>query len=177
MSSARLSNSEWSVLEKGLNFCPTSKEPNRINLLDDLYFFCRKLRLKEYFYSPESGNTDVEAINEDDVERCHSGTRKANPYYNPSKATSDPLKTYMSVVKKEVTQLLKRGNTQRSNLTNEEREALKDLSSNEKITVKPADKGGKVVVMDTDAYTAACENDLSNTDFYSQLYEDPTNLL
>ena len=27
--------------------------------------------------------------------------------------------------------------------------------------------------MDTDAYTAACENDLSNTDFYSQLDEDP----
>ena len=173
MSSARLSKSELSVLEKGLNFCPTSKEPNRIKLLDDLYFFCRKLRLKEYFYSSESDNTDVESTNEDDVERCHLSTRKANPFYNPSKAPSDPLKTYMSAVKKEVTQLLKRGNTQRSNLTNEEREALKDLSSNEKITVKPADKGGKVVVMDTDAYTAACENDLSNTNFYNQLDEDP----
>ena len=68
---------------------------------------------------------------------------------------------------------MKNGNTQRSNLTTAEREALKDLELNEKIVIKPADKGGKVVVMDSDSYVAACEGDLSNKEFYSQLNEDP----
>ena len=51
ISSTKLSESEISLLNKGLiNFCPTTKEPNKEQFLDDLYFFCRKLKLKEYFY-------------------------------------------------------------------------------------------------------------------------------
>ena len=50
ISSTKLSESEISLLNKGLNFCPSTKEPNKEQLLNDLYFFCRKLKLKEYFY-------------------------------------------------------------------------------------------------------------------------------
>ena len=49
ISSTKLSESEISLLNKGLNFCPSTKEPNKEQLLDDLYFFCQKLKLKEYF--------------------------------------------------------------------------------------------------------------------------------
>ena len=52
LSSVSLSPAEISVLEKGLNFCPTVKAPNAERLLDDIYFFCRKLKLKEYFPDP-----------------------------------------------------------------------------------------------------------------------------
>ena len=46
ISSTKLSESEISLLNKGLNFCPSTKQPNKEQLLDDLYFFCRKLKLK-----------------------------------------------------------------------------------------------------------------------------------
>ena len=46
ISSTKLSESEISLLNKGLSFCPSTKELNKEQLLDDLYFFCRKLKLK-----------------------------------------------------------------------------------------------------------------------------------
>ena len=65
----------------------------------------------------------------------------------PSKNPSDALSTYMCAVKKDVACTLKNPTNHRSNLTIEEREALKNLSSNTNITAKPVDKGGKVVVI------------------------------
>ena len=79
----------------------------------------------------------------------------------------------MSAVKKDITQLLKKENNHRSNLTVQERQALDDLSTNEKIIIKPADKGGRIVIMDKAEYISACERDLSDGEFYSKLGEDP----
>ena len=54
ISSAKLSESEISLLNKGFNFYPSTREPNKEQLLDNLYFFCQKLKLKEYFYGVDS---------------------------------------------------------------------------------------------------------------------------
>ena len=62
-----------------------------------------------------------------------------------------------------------------SNLRNEEKEALRELRDNDKITVKPADKGGAVVVMDTTDYIGECTRQLDNTTYYRILTSDPTN--
>ena len=59
-SSTKLSESEISLLNKALNFCPTTKEPNKEKLLDDLYFFCRKLNPKEYFYGYDSTTDKIQ---------------------------------------------------------------------------------------------------------------------
>ena len=40
ISSTKLSESQISLLNKGLNFCPT-EEPKKEQLLDDLYFFVK----------------------------------------------------------------------------------------------------------------------------------------
>ena len=65
ISSTKLSESEISLLNKGLNFCPSTKEPNKEQLLDDSYFFCRKLKLKEYFHG---GDSTTDKIQQE--ERC-----------------------------------------------------------------------------------------------------------
>ena len=62
-----------------------------------------------------------------------------------------------------------------SYLRNEEKEALRELRDNEKITIKPADKGGAVVVMDTTDYIGECTRQLDNTTYYRILTSDPTN--
>ncbi|KAK3727020.1 hypothetical protein RRG08_039914 [Elysia crispata] len=56
-----------------------------------------------------------------------------------------------------------------------EKEALRELRDNDKITIKPADKGGAVVVMDTTDYIGECTRQLDNTTYYRILTSDPTN--
>ena len=96
ISSTKLSESEISLLNKGLNFCPSSKEHDKEQLLDDLYFFCRKL--KEYFYG---GDTTTDKIQHE--ERCDLNTKLPNRYFNPNYETLLNLQRYISIVKKEVT--------------------------------------------------------------------------
>ena len=86
ISSTKLSESKISLLNKGLNFCPPTKEPKKKQLLDDTN---RKLKLKEYFYAG------------DNITNKHC-------YFNPNHGTPLNLQRYISVVKKEVTELLKK---------------------------------------------------------------------
>ena len=61
------------------------------------------------------------------------------------------------------------------NLTPGQRQALKNLKTNENIIIKPADKGGAVVVQDKDDYINEANRQLNDPAFYSTLQSDPTN--
>ena len=97
ISSTKPSESEISLLNKGLNFCPSMKEPNKEQLLDDLYFFCRKLKLKENFHG---GDSTTDKIQQE--ERCGRNTKLPNRYFNSNHETPLNLQRYISIVKKEV---------------------------------------------------------------------------
>ena len=60
-----------------------------------------------------------------------------------------------------------------SNLRNKEKEALRELRDNDKITIKPADKGGALVVMDTTDFIGECTRQYY---LYRTLTSDPTNI-
>ena len=169
ISSTKLSESEISLLNKGLNFCPSTKQPNKEQLLDDLYFFCRKLKLKEYFY----GSDNITDKRQQE-ERCDLNTKLPNRYFNPNHETPLNLQRYISVVKKEVTGLLKNPDYQETNLTSDERLKLRYLSENRNITIKGADKGGKIVIMDTADYIKRCKLLLNDREFYEKLDANPS---
>ena len=95
ISSTKLSESEISLLNKGLNFCLSTKEPNKEQLLDDLYFFCQKLKLKEYFYG---GDTTAYKIRQE--ERYDLNTKLPNHYFSPNHETPSNLQRHISIVKK-----------------------------------------------------------------------------
>ena len=59
-----------------------------------------------------------------------------------------------------------------SNLTSEEQAELQRLRSDPSLTILPADKGGKWVVMRTEAYVAEAESQLHNTQCYAQTAEN-----
>ena len=120
ISSTKLSESEISLLNKELNFCPSMKEPKKEQLLDNLYFFCQKLKLKEYFWSGENITDKIQ-----EQERCNLNTKLPNRYFNPNHKTPLNLQRYISVVKKEATELLKKINYQQPNLTSDERLKLR----------------------------------------------------
>jgi hypothetical protein len=60
------------------------------------------------------------------------------------------------------------------NITSKEREAITCLRNNPDIVIKPADKGGAVVVWKKDLYIEEAERQLNNSDFYDEVQHDLT---
>ena len=60
-----------------------------------------------------------------------------------------------SEIRHDVTKLLKNAKPPKSNLTKEEKKALRELSSDKDIVILKADKGNSTVVMDRSSYTEA----------------------
>ena len=58
-------------------------------------------------------------------------------------------------------------------LNNDQRKALLHLSNYGSIIIKPADKGGAIVIMDTDKYQSECLKTLSDPVFYEELPPAP----
>ena len=59
-------------------------------------------------------------------------------------------------------------------MTSDERLRLKYLSENRNLTIKAADKHGKIVIMDTTDYIQHCELLLNDREFYEKLDVNPT---
>ena len=59
-------------------------------------------------------------------------------------------------------------------MTKDERLKLRYLSENRNLTIKAADKGGKIVIMDTADYIEHCELLLNDREFYEKLDANPT---
>ena len=62
----------------------------------------------------------------------------------------------------------------KDSISKSERNAIKSLANDDKITIKPADKGAKIVIQDTMDYIKVCEQQLNDTTYYRGLYSDPT---
>ena len=60
------------------------------------------------------------------------------------------------------------------NLTSSEKEALKNLSQNRAIIIKPADKGSGIVLPNTKDYVFEAHRQLQDTNFYKKLDTDLT---
>ena len=56
----------------------------------------------------------------------------------------------------------------------EEYQAMRELHMNNDIVIKPADKGGSIVIMNTTDYIAEAQRQLNNPNHYDKLQEDPT---
>ncbi|CAH2329346.1 Hypothetical predicted protein, partial [Pelobates cultripes] len=54
------------------------------------------------------------------------------------------------------------------------KQILKDLKQNASIIIKPADKGGGVVIMDNEAYINEIRRQLQDTTTYQKLNKNPT---
>ena len=63
---------------------------------------------------------------------------------------------------------------QRDNLNKRERVALKRLSNNKDIIIKPADKGGATVILNTGDYITEAMRQLNNEEYYKRVEEDLT---
>ncbi|KAJ8030352.1 hypothetical protein HOLleu_26747 [Holothuria leucospilota] len=63
------------------------------------------------------------------------------------------------------------------NLRPQERKAIGSLRRNPDITIRPADKGGALTILNTADYIKEVESQLSNQVFYRTLTQNPVKLL
>ena len=179
LSSKILSPSELSVLELGLSFSPSSKPVDNDLLATDVFQFVRKLKLREYFEERNNeGSNVLEDIPSVDEDRDPMKWQERNLSWYPEKVRknrSEGLSRWVDGILDCINGELTTNKSKLfNNLSNDQRQALKSLSKDSSITIKPADKGGAVVIMDSSDYEKACIDSLSINSHYEEVSDDPT---
>ena len=112
-----------SLLEKGLNFCPSSKDINKEELLDDIFSYCRNIRLKQHFDKSNQNNNSTDSSEAEITstvfdERCKMKSTCKNPYFYPSSNFTPPnLEKYLAGTKMDTMKLAEKQSQTASNLT------------------------------------------------------------
>ena len=102
-------------------------------------------------------------------------TLKQSTGWTPPSSQDQNFDSYRNLTQREILKELDIAPSyRRLNLPKSERQAIKTLTDNDKITIKPADKAGKIVIQDTTDYIKECERQLGDTTYYKRLYTDPT---
>ena len=92
---------------------------------------------------------------------------KQSTGWTPPSSQDQNFDSYRNLTQREILKELdKAPSYKRFNLPKAERRAIKTLLDNDKITIKPADKGGKIVIQDTTDYIKECERQLKDMTYY-----------
>ncbi|KAJ8022624.1 hypothetical protein HOLleu_37578 [Holothuria leucospilota] len=136
LSSKPLSITQSNLLEQGLSFCP-SNEVDRVQPCSDFEQFVRKTRIKEFFRE-QSNEPWTKPIN-----------YKPSPWTPPSGRNSY-IDAFVDAARKHLDSfLLNKDNiTPAHNITKTQKKAISDLRKETSIVLKPADKGGSIVILD-----------------------------
>jgi hypothetical protein len=164
LSDVEITLEQEKVLEKkGLTFSPSPGRPDYSEIWLDFKEFHRKLELKKFF--ADNPTDEIPQIQ-----------RKFTPKSNwrppvPNKT----LETFYRAVKNDLIQEnMKYKKLAEDNLTKQDRDFLKQLKENPLITIKKADKGSAVVIMNTTDYLREGYKQLNDQTFYQKLDHDPT---
>jgi hypothetical protein len=170
-----LSTAEVHLLNRGLNFCPTS-QPNQLNIYRSLSDLERKLKLRYHYYRPpvEPNDDPIPEVGDPGLSAFHREI--------PSTSTFVPdifdkaIPTFIRCVREEVERDLVRGSgtlgslgKRRHNLSDVELRALSSLRKREDIVIKPSDKGNCVVILPASVYKSKCLEQLSDQKYYEEL--------
>uniref|UniRef100_A0A8C5WHF8 Reverse transcriptase domain-containing protein n=1 Tax=Leptobrachium leishanense TaxID=445787 RepID=A0A8C5WHF8_9ANUR len=153
------------VLNKGLKFAPT-KKIDKFGVFVDLQKFKRSLCLKKYFLKDP---VTRQVLGENDGWR-HTELKKKSHFY-PKHLISKEITTFETMVLDEMEKIQP---MRSQNLTKEEKEALKELAEDTTITIKPADKGGGIVILNREDYDEESLRILNDRDVYQRIPYNPT---
>ena len=96
LSDHTITESQTSVLNKGLNFCPTPREPDMGEISSDFDKFFRILKLKNFFHkksmetspqTPQSRDSETNTSNDNDSNEVDTDTHTPCTYKFPSSFT------------------------------------------------------------------------------------------
>ena len=128
-----LSDPEKAVLSKCLNLVPITKRTDEFAVKQDVEKFLSRVQLKAFFHNKEDNSrASAKEIFETFENLNELPQRPKMPYDNQKRKFNC--------------------NTKCSNLSTEERAALRNLSKRKDVIIKPADKSGAVFVWRSDLY-------------------------
>ena len=156
---------ETSVLSKGLTFVPVNKKIDEYQIKADCEEYVTRLRLKAHFHGQPDNLTDYATPAETDHFAkfdAKLSTRK------PPEGQFSAVDHYIDRCRRLVNALdFKRSLTCRfSNLSKAERLALRHLRRRTDVVIRPADKGGAVVVWAHPLCIQEAQEQLSDRRFY-----------
>lgn len=169
-----LEDAHISLLDKGLTFIPKINSFPASNISEAQNYIRRSLMLKDFF------------IDKLDSNHANEFSRKFIPqssWLPPWSSITEDTKKTISHIFRETTSSLSSITVGQGtythiinkhtgyNLTKEEYRALKDLKNKPEIIIKPADKGGAIVIMDHELYVAEGLRQLNNDRYYKRLSE------
>ena len=192
LSNIILEENQIRALEKGLPFCPTPGLPDKSQIWLDFKEFHRRLEVMEFFsrycndkedininqsiidfMNLNANDTDIDEQNEEALNKEIQSKFKLKSSWRPC-PPNRTLDIFQRSIKQEI--LKSKFKTKRyDNLTKEERKGLKILKDNPHITIKKADKGSAVVVMNTTDYLREGYIQLQDEQFYQKISGDITN--
>lgn len=144
-------------MEKGFSFIPTPQPTNACNKekFADVTNYHRRLKIATYF-GPSEDDARIPFMPPSDWEP-------------PWSKVPELIKTVISLDKEYLRRRHFSPYIPNPNLTPEETEALYQLTKEESIVMKPADKGSAIVIMDRTHYVNEALRQLDNPEFYQQL--------
>ena len=170
LSSLELSEADISLLSKGLSFCPSTRNLDMGDISASWNKFQRSLRLKHFFQNDNS-DTQGNSMNYSYNAFEHRKFKEPSNFTPPM--ASMALEHFIAQTRREINDL-PYCKTKKHNLTNAERAALHKLANNDNIIIRPADKGGATVIMNTCDYISEAKRQLSDSFFYQPLEENLT---
>ncbi|KAJ1120893.1 hypothetical protein NDU88_009042 [Pleurodeles waltl] len=138
-SSLTLTPAQTSVLEKGLGFVPTAPL-DKFKLCMEVNECIRKIKLRSYFGDRSS---------REDPNMGDTGLRNKSSFTAPSTLIPVEILTFKQAVMKDINGIDPTSLKVFHNTTREEKKALQDLANHTSIVIKPADKGGALVIQTT----------------------------
>lgn len=180
LSKKELTEHHKSLLNKGMKFAPDNK-PDHFQMFIDANKFIRNINLKKYFMGVQKVNPTVEKKGGENINReellditskfAHTVLKNKSEFI-PKVCNNECIDTFKRIVTKELKSM--KSPVGLDNLTNKEKEALKDLKLDKTIVIKPADKGGGVVILNLEDYDGEMSRLLSDKETYLRLSGDPT---
>ena len=134
---------------------------------------------KTYFYLTEESDLDT-TLQMQQIKLKYHNNKLTARYYNQVQAGppsgQDPfLDTYRnSIINAYLKELEKPTTSRKKNLPQKQFQTMRDLHNNRNITIKPADKGSSIVIMNTTDYVQEAHRQLLNPEHYKPLTSDPT---
>ena len=151
-----LSFKEFQTLTKGLKFIPKTRiKAEEISLA--IKRLIRKMSLSFHFKNSEYKPP-----------RLHKPT-----YWEPLTPKNSSLNTFFFRVKRDI-QHLEMPQLGRDHLSDEESRIVEFFSGNPLLTIKPADKGGSLVIMNTQDYLDKANTQLNDSKNYKKLHHNST---
>ena len=155
------------MLNKNLNFCPTSGHYNKSILKKHLESFNGKIKLKAFFCNKNLQKQETELANKEPIIKSKTNWEHKKNHHTVEK--------FIEAVNKDIVErFLDTKNLLKNSLTDTGKIAIKYFSKRNDLVITKADKGGATVILEVKDYIARANEQLQDNSFYQKLNVDPT---